>query len=204
MRLTRHASLAGASRARLALNIIQGNDMKAVLIDPYLQQVSDIELPAHPKLADFYKIIDCTLVELFGVGSGIVLVINEEGMLADQVSDPSGEDTMPQAYFRVAESALAGRAVMIVADDNEESGFAESGKTAADVLALLGDDLPFGWLSRDMAMGIVRGAQEDFIASVEAQGGSVERCGDFMAVASFAGDKSMGAPSVNASPPVSQ
>lgn len=161
--------------------------MKAVLIDPYARTVTDIELPDDPPLSEFYRVIDCNLVELVQLGGGVALVIDEEGMLKDQVSDPSGNDTVPQAYFRVDDIALAGRVVLVKLDEDADSGFAAPGFDAAYILDLFeNNENMMAWISaaeKDIRM---KARHDAFITMATAAGAKVDDCG-LAVVASWGG-----------------
>lgn len=167
--------------------------MKAVLINPHDQTVTDVDVDTSKGLPAFYKMIDCDLVEFFQLGGGIALVIDEEGMLKDQVSDPSGEDTVPQAFFRVMDTPLAGRAVLVKLDDdyNNASGFAEPGMDAAYIKYLFEHPSveAFGWINPIEKNRLMRGQQEAVRAHYEAQGMNVEQCGEFGMVITEGGGK---------------
>lgn len=165
--------------------------MKAVLIDPHAMTVTDIELPDEPPLSEFCRVIDCDLVEILELGGGLALVIDEEGMLRDQVSDPSGEDTMPQAFFRVMDTALAGRAVLVRLNDDADSGFESPGMCADDIRALMGyassvmASSVMAWIDQGERDRLMRAQRDAFIAAATAAGAEVDDCGDMVVVASW-------------------
>lgn len=83
--------------------------MRAILIDPFKEEVKEIDLNKDNLLKDLYDTIGCTTVERIGITDGADLIIDEEGLFK---SGPA---------FKFGETMLIhGRAVLV--DVNHEEG----------------------------------------------------------------------------------
>lgn len=82
--------------------------MRVILIDPFKQEVKEINLNKDNLLQELYDTIGCTTVERVGMQGGIDLIIDEEGLFKSSPAFMMGENMM-----------LHGRAVLVDVDIEE-------------------------------------------------------------------------------------
>lgn len=91
--------------------IMKGKQMKAYLINPKANTISEVETTGG--LADFYRLLDCDLVDVVGGAiPGHDLWVDDEGLLF--------EDEAPHGLFysRLTGQTLAGLALVLSTNDN--------------------------------------------------------------------------------------
>jgi len=78
--------------------------MKALLIDPHLQTVTEVEYGG--VLEDLYRLTHCEIVEAVGIGKGDVVYVDEEGLFHDPAK---------QAFFVISDfhQPLAGYGLVV-------------------------------------------------------------------------------------------
>jgi hypothetical protein len=82
--------------------------MRAILIDPFKEEVKEIDLNKDNLLQELYDTIGCTTVERIGITQGADLIIDEEGLFK---SGPA---------FRFGDTMLIhGRAVLVGVNQEE-------------------------------------------------------------------------------------
>jgi len=91
-------------------------NMKAILIDPFAQTITAIELPKGNWLKEAYKLMHCELVDTVRWHNGIdTILVDDEGLFVP---------TDDQQYFAVVNNkheaaVLAGRALLVGGADDE-------------------------------------------------------------------------------------
>jgi hypothetical protein len=85
--------------------------MRAILIDPFKREASDIETNAG--LDDLYDILQVELITVVPIGAGHAMILDDEGLLLDK-------DVQEYFRFKGVDQPFAGRA-LILADEYGES-----------------------------------------------------------------------------------
>ena len=83
--------------------------IKAILIDPFTETVSNVTL-VDTKLETYYNLLGCSLITMAGLADGVDMILDDEGLLKDSSS---------QAYFKIGlgSQPFAGKALVVGTDD---------------------------------------------------------------------------------------
>lgn len=83
--------------------------IKAILIDPFTETVSNVTL-VDGKLQTLRNLIECEIITMAGLADGVDMILDDEGLLKDSNS---------QAYFKfgINSQPFAGKALVVGTDD---------------------------------------------------------------------------------------
>lgn len=83
--------------------------IKAILIDPFTETVSNVTL-VDGKLQTLRNLIECEIITMAGLADGVDMILDDEGLLKDSKS---------QAYFKfgINSQPFAGKALVVGTDD---------------------------------------------------------------------------------------
>jgi hypothetical protein len=87
--------------------------IKAILIDPFTETVSQVTL-VDTKLQTLKNLIECEIITMAGLADGVDMILDDEGLLKDSES---------QAYFKfgIDSQPFAGKALIVGTDDEGET-----------------------------------------------------------------------------------
>jgi hypothetical protein len=87
--------------------------IKAILIDPFTETVSQVTL-VDTKLQTLRNLIECEIITMAGLANGVDMILDDEGLLKDSSS---------QAYFKIGigSQPFAGKALVVGTNDEGET-----------------------------------------------------------------------------------
>ena len=87
--------------------------IKAILIDPFTETVSQVTL-VDTKLQTLKHLIECEIITMAGLADGVDMILDDEGLL---------KDSEFQAYFKfgIGSQPFAGKALIVGTDDEGET-----------------------------------------------------------------------------------
>lgn len=93
------------------------NTIKAVLIDPFKDEIKEIDIPIDENkqfhFKDIYPILDCDMVEFVYLDKKRILIVDEEGLLKDEDHQQFFRITDSMAYRSGNKGLYAGKGLIV-------------------------------------------------------------------------------------------
>ena len=93
------------------------NTIKAILIDPFKDEIKEIDIPVDENkqfhFKDIYIILDCDMIEYVYLAKDRILMIDEEGLLKDEDHQQFFRITDKKAFRSVNGGLFAGKGLIV-------------------------------------------------------------------------------------------
>ena len=104
------------------------NKIQSILIDPFDQSLSYVDI-SDTDIEDYYKVMQCSCFDIVSLGGGVIMYVDDEGLLKDNM------------YFKLGTQNYCGRSILV--NETEDGGSTDCMLTIEQVAEKL-DWLPEG------------------------------------------------------------
>jgi len=92
--------------------------IQTILINPFDQSLSYVDI-SDSNIQDYYKVMQCSCFDIVSLGGGVIMYVDDEGLLKDNM------------YFKLGEENYAG--ISILANETDDGGTTDCMLTIEEV-----------------------------------------------------------------------